>query len=459
MRKPIVALVGRPNVGKSTLFNRIVGRRMAIVEDLPGTTRDRLYADADWAGVDFVVVDTGGLVELRSTGQADRQRPAPATAQTAGVESGLFLEQMRDQAYVAIAEAEVVVFLVDAEAGMTAGDQEVAEVLRRTQKPVLLAANKADNERRRADAVEFYALGLGDPMPISALHGLGTGDLLDAIVEALPPIEAEEDEEDERVKIAIVGRPNVGKSSLLNRLLGQERVIVSEVPGTTRDAIDMEVQFGDERIVLIDTAGIRRRGKIAPGVEKYSALRSLKAINRADVCLLLIDAQDKVAAQDQHIAGYILEEAKSVVVVVNKWDAIEKDTHTMAEYVQEVRGALRFLDYVPVLFVSAKTGQRVQQTLEVALQVQAERMRRISTGALNRLLQEALARNPPKSKGGQIPRFYYATQAEVDPPTFVFFVNDHTLIHFSYERYLENRIREVYGFLGTPLRLVFRSRR
>jgi GTP-binding protein len=459
MRKPIVALVGRPNVGKSTLFNRIVGRRMAIVEDLPGTTRDRLYADADWAGVDFVVVDTGGLVELRSTGQADRQRPAPATAQTAGVESGLFLEQMRDQAYVAIAEAEVVVFLVDAEAGMTASDQEVAEVLRRTQKPVLLAANKADNERRRADAVEFYALGLGDPMPISALHGLGTGDLLDAIVEALPPIEAEEDEEDERVKIAIVGRPNVGKSSLLNRLLGQERVIVSEVPGTTRDAIDMEVQFGDERIVLIDTAGIRRRGKIAPGVEKYSALRSLKAINRADVCLLLIDAQDKVAAQDQHIAGYILEEAKSVVVVVNKWDAIEKDTHTMAEYVQEVRGALRFLDYVPVLFVSAKTGQRVQQTLEVALQVQAERMRRIATGALNRLLQEALARNPPKSKGGQIPRFYYATQAEVDPPTFVFFVNDHTLIHFSYERYLENRIREVYEFLGTPLRLVFRSRR
>jgi GTP-binding protein len=458
MRKPIVALVGRPNVGKSALFNRIVGRRMAIVENLPGTTRDRLYADADWAGIDFVVVDTGGLVEMRSQGQADQRRPAPATAQTAGVESGLFLEQMRDQAYVAIAEAEVVVFVVDAEAGMTVSDQEVAEVLRRTEKPVLLAANKADNQRRRADAVEFYALGLGDPLPVSALHGLGTGDLLDAIVEALPTIAAEEDEEDERVKIAIVGRPNVGKSSLLNRLLGQERVIVSEVPGTTRDAIDMEVQFGDERIVLIDTAGIRRRGKIAPGVEKYSALRSLKAINRADVCLLLIDAQDKVVAQDQHIAGYILEEARSVVVVVNKWDAIEKDTHTMAEYVQEVHATLRFLDYVPVLFVSAKTGQRVQQTLEVALQVQAERTRRISTGALNRLLQEALARNPPKSKAGQRPRFYYATQAEVDPPTFVFFVNDHKLIHFSYERYLENRIREVYGFLGTPLRLVFRSR-
>jgi GTP-binding protein len=292
------------------------------------------------------------------------------------------------------------------------------------------------------------------------LHGLGTGDLLDDIVEALPPSEViEEEETDQRVKIAIVGRPNVGKSSLLNRLLGQERAIVSEVPGTTRDAIDMEIEFGGEPVILIDTAGIRRRGKIAPGVEKHSALRSLKAINRADVCLLLIDAQDKVTAQDQHIAGYILEEAKSVVVVVNKWDTIQKDTHTMAEYTQEVRAALRFLDYVPVLFISAKTGQRVQQTLEVALQVRAERARRISTGDLNRLLQEALARHPPPTRGGQRARFYYATQAEVDPPTFVFFVNDHELIHFSYERYLENSIRETYSFLGTPLRLIFRSRR
>jgi GTP-binding protein len=445
-------------VGKSTLFNRIVGRRMAIVEDLPGTTRDRLYAEADWGGVDFIVVDTGGLEVTTDKGQAVKSKQPPPIGQTAGVESGLFLDQMRDQAQIAIDEAEVVVFLVDTEAGLTSSDQEVADVLRRTEKPVILVANKADNKRRRADAVEFYALGLGDPIPISAQHGHGTGDLLDAIVEALPPAEAEE-EEDERVKIAIVGRPNVGKSSLLNRLLGVERVIVSEVPGTTRDAIDTEIEFEGEQMVLIDTAGIRRRGKIAPGVEKYSVLRALKAINRADVCLLLIDAQDKVTAQDQHIAGYILDEAKSVVVVVNKWDTVEKDTHTMPQYTKEIRAALRFMDYVPVLFISAKTGQRVQQALQVALQVRAERTHRISTADLNRLLQDAVARHPPKSKSGQWPRFYYVTQPEVDPPTFVFFVNDHKLVHFTYERYLENRIREAYGFLGTPLRLVFRSRR
>jgi GTP-binding protein len=454
MTKPIVALVGRPNVGKSTLFNRIVGRRVAIVEDLPGTTRDRLYADADWGGVDFVVVDTGGL-EMSDSGPPWRERPA--TAQAVGVESGLFLDQMRGQAQVAIAEADVVVLLVDAEAGLTASDQEVADVLRRAEKPVILVANKADNARRRADAVEFYALGLGDPIPISALHGHGTGDLLDLIVESLPPA-VEEAEEDERVKIAIVGRPNVGKSSLLNRLLGQERVIVSEVPGTTRDAIDMEIKFGGEPVVLIDTAGIRRRGKITPGVEKYSVLRALKAINRADVCLLLIDAQDKVTAQDQHIASYILDEARSVVVVVNKWDLIQKDTHTMVEYTQEIRAALRFMDYVPVLFISAKTGQRVRQVLEVAIQVQAERLRHVSTADLNRLLQDAVARHPPKSKAGRRLKFYYVTQPEVDPPTFVFFVNDRKLVHFTYQRYLENRIREVYSFLGTPLRLTFRSR-
>ncbi len=457
MAKPIVALVGRPNVGKSTLFNRIVGRRVAIVEDLPGTTRDRLYADAEWNGVDFVVIDTGGLETAGSRPAAEGKQPPPL-AQTAGVESGLFLEQMREQAQVAISEADVVVFLVDAASGLTASDQEVADVLRRAEKPVILAANKADNARRLADAVEFYSLGLGDPIAVSALHGHGTGDLLDAVVAALPSFEAEK-EEDQRVKIAIVGRPNVGKSSLLNRLLGQERVIVSEVPGTTRDAIDMEIEFGGEPVVLIDTAGIRRRGKIAVGVEKYSVLRSLKAINRADVCLLLIDAQDGVTAQDQHIAGYILEEDKSVVVVVNKWDAIEKDTHTMAAYTQQVRAALRFMDYVPVLFISAKTGQRVRQTLEVALQVQAERKRRIGTSDLNHLMTDAVAHHPPKSKSAKQLRFNYATQPEVDPPTFVFFVNDREMVHFTYKRYLENCIREAYGFVGTPLRLVFRSRK
>ena len=457
MTKPIVALVGRPNVGKSTLFNRIVGRRVAIVEDLPGTTRDRLYADADWGGVDFVVVDTGGL-EITGPGEGARgRRPPPATAQTVGVESGLFLEQMRQQAQIAIAEADVVVFLVDTETGLTLGDQEVAEVLRRSQKPVIVAANKADNAQRQAEAVEFYALGLGDPLPISALHGHGTGDLLDAIVESFPASE-EAEEEAEGVKIAIVGRPNVGKSSLLNRLLGQERVIVSEVPGTTRDAIDTTIQFEGQPVTLIDTAGIRRRGKIAPGVEKYSVLRALKAINRADVCLLLLDAQAKVTAQDQHIAGYILDEAKSVVVVVNKWDLIKKDTHTMAEYTREIRSALRFMDYVPVLFISAKTGRRVPQVLQVAIQVRSERLRRVSTAELNRLLQDAVARHPPKTRAGRRLKFYYATQPEVDPPTFVFFVNDHKLVHFTYQRYLENRLREAYGFLGTPLRLVFRSR-
>jgi GTP-binding protein len=466
--KPVVALVGCPNVGKSTLFNRIVGRRVAIVEDLPGTTRDRLYADAEWVGVAFLVVDTGGL-QVSSSAQTDAAaRQVPATGQAAGVESGLFLEEMRQQAHIAIEEADVVVFLVDVEAGLTSGDYEAADALRRTHKPVILAANKADNARRRADAVEFYTLGLGEPMPISALHGQGVGDLLDRIVEALGPLVGRHgglplpapgaQAEDERPHIAIVGRPNVGKSSLLNRLLGQERLIVSEVPGTTRDAIDTTLTVDGQEVVLIDTAGIRRRGKIAPGVEKHSVLRALKAINRADVCLLVVDAQDMITDQDQHIAGYILEEAKSAVIVVNKWDAVLKDTHTMAGYTQTIRSALGFLDYVPVLFVSARTGQRVRQVLEVALQVCAERKVHLSTADLNRMLQDALARHPPKSKAGRQLRFYYVTQAEVDPPTFIFFVNDFKLVHFTYERYLENRIREVYHFTGTPLRLIFRGR-
>jgi GTP-binding protein len=460
MSKPIAALVGRPNVGKSTLFNRFVGRRVAIVEDLPGTTRDRLYADADWAGVDFLVVDTGGLEVTDSARPAADPTKPPAIGQTAGVESGLFLEEMRQQAQIAIQEADVVVFLVDGGTGLTPRDQEVADVLRRTDKPVLLVVNKTETARRRADAVEFYTLGLGDPVPISALHGQGIGDLLDLIVESFGPAAelAKDEEEDERPKIAIVGRPNVGKSSLLNRLLGQERGIVSEVPGTTRDAIDTYLEWDGQQIVLIDTAGVRRRGKIAPGVEKHSVLRTLKAINRADVCLLLIDAQVKVTAQDQHIGGYILEEAKSVVLLVNKWDLVEKDSYTMGEYTRDIRAALGFLDYVPVLFISALTGQRVNQVLEVAFQVLAERQHRISTGDVNRLLRDAVAHHPPKSKTGRQLRFYYVTQAETEPPTFVFFVNDTEMVHFTYKRYLENRIREFHGFLGTPLRLLFRSR-
>ncbi|MGC8878624.1 MAG: ribosome biogenesis GTPase Der [Anaerolineae bacterium] len=468
--KPVVALVGRPNVGKSTLFNRLAGRRIAIVEDFPGTTRDRLYANAEWGGVSFLVVDTGGLTTVETARDKAAQHPhwraqsgtTPPIGQTAGVESGLFLEEMRRQAYIAIEEADVVVFLVDAEVGLTPDDREIANVLRRSCKPVLLVANKADSARRSADAVEFYALGLGEPIAVSALHGLGTGDLLERIVEALVSSGASPTEEEGAIRecpqIAIVGRPNVGKSSLLNRLLGEERIIVSEVPGTTRDAIDTMVHFAGQPLVLIDTAGIRRRGKIAPGVEKHSVLRTMKAINRADVCLLVLDARDRVTAQDQHIAGYILEEAKSAVIVVNKWDAVDKEAHTMQEYTQEIHSTLGFIDYVPVLFISALTGQCVHQVLEVALQVWRERHCRISTSDLNQLVQDAVARHPPKNRSGRQLRFYYATQAEVDPPTFIFFVNDPKLVHFSYQRYLENRIRELYHFTGTPLRLVFRGR-
>jgi len=450
--KPIVALVGRPNVGKSTLFNRLVGQRKAIVEDLAGTTRDRLYGDADWGGRDFVVVDTGGL-DLNPTppqeGQAGFQ---------AGAASRLFLQEIRSQAEIAMREAEVIVFLVDGDAGITAADQDVAELLRRTDKPVVLAVNKADNKQRRDEAVEFYALGLdSDPIPVSALHGTGTGDLLDAIVESLPMAQ-EEEEDDDSIKIAILGRPNVGKSSLVNKLLGEERVIVSNVPGTTRDAIDTRIEYEGQELVLIDTAGIRRRGKIEPGVEKHSFLRTIKAVGRADVCLLLLDAGDLVAAQDAHIASYILEESKSVVVVVNKWDTIEKDTYTINEYTQKVRHALKFMEYVPVLFISAKTGQRVNKVLAMALDVYDTSLQRIPTGEINRLLREAVATHPPKGTHRHRLKFLYATQVGVNPPTFVFFVNDSSLVHFTYQRYLENRIRERYGFAGTPLRLIFRNR-
>lgn len=458
-QKPIVALVGRPNVGKSTLFNRLIGQRKAIIEDLPGTTRDRLYGETDWSGRDFIVVDTGGLEFATSlAGQETAKRASSATGFQAGTTSRLFLEEIRQQVDIAITEAEVIVFLVDGEAGLTPTDNDIATLLRRTDKPIVLAVNKADSQKRRNEAVEFYSLGLGDPIPISALHGIGTGDLLDAIVESLPLVPEEETDDEDLIKIAIVGRPNVGKSSLLNKLLGEERVIVSEVPGTTRDAIDTRITFEGLDLLLIDTAGIRRRGKIEPGVEKYSFLRSLKAVSRADVCLLLLDAQEMVTAQDAHIAGYILEENKSVVVIVNKWDLVDKDTQTMDEFVKRIRADLRFLDYVPILFISAKSGQRVNKVLPLALRVQEERLRRISTGVLNRLLREAVAQHPPKGSQRQQLKFFYATQASVDPPTFVFFVNDQSLVHFTYERYLENKLREAYGFLGTPLRLIFRNR-
>ncbi|RMF37998.1 MAG: ribosome biogenesis GTPase Der [Chloroflexi bacterium] len=460
--KPIVALVGRPNVGKSTLFNRLAGARLAVVDERPGTTRDRLHADTEWAGVPFTVVDTGGIEvlperRLEAVEQRLRGRRVHAPVEPLAENSALFVREIREQAEIAIAEADTIVMLTDAQTGLTAADEEVAAILRRTHKPVIVAVNKADNAALRQAATEFYALGLGEVYPISALHGTGTGDLLDAVVAALPPAPPEEEDE-ESVKIAIVGRPNVGKSSLLNRLLGEERAIVSPIPGTTRDAIDTRLEWEGVPITLIDTAGIRRRGRIGRGVEKYSVLRALRAIRRADVALLLVDATEGVTAQDTHIAGMILDEAVSVVVLVNKWDAIEKDTYTMVEYSKEVRAALHFMDYVPVLFISALTGQRVNQVIPTALRVQEQRLVRIPTAELNRIVRAAVEAHRPPSKAGKRLKIYYAVQPAVDPPTFIFYVNDPDLVHFSYERYLENRIRDHYEFLGTPLRLVFRGK-
>jgi GTPase len=456
MTKPLVALVGRPNVGKSTLFNRLAGQRLAVVDDTPGTTRDRIEAESEWNGRAFTVVDTGGLEALPER-VARGGKPLSAHTPLA-VASAEFLPQIREQAEMAIEAADAIVFVVDATSGITAADEEVVNILRRTHKPVFVAANKADSPQRRDDAVEFYALGLGEVFPLSALHGTGTGDLLDALVAAFPSQKAEP--EDESVKIAIVGRPNVGKSSLLNAILGQERAIVSPIPGTTRDALDTRIVWETLPVTLIDTAGIRRRGHIEVGVEKYSVLRALKAIQRADVALLLIDAMDGVTAQDTHIAGFILEETKSAVVVVNKWDAVPgKTSKTMDEYTAHVRSTLNFMDYVPVLFVSAKMGTRVDSVLPTALRVQEERLIRIPTGELNRIVRDAMEKQAPPTKAGKRLNIYYATQPRTDPPTFVFHVNDRELAHFSYERYLENQIRAAYGFLGTPLRLSFRQRK
>ena len=450
-RKPVVALVGRPNVGKSTLFNRLIGRPTAIVEDVPGTTRDRIYGESDWNGVGFVVIDTGGLEipENMRTGSRD----APQSL----VVSGQFASFVQNQAQLAMDEADAIVLVVDARSGLTAADEEVAEVLRRSKKPVFLAVNKAESQQLQQDAVEFWALGLGDPYPISAYHGDGVADMLDEIVKVLPPYPVDEEKE-ATIGIAIVGRPNVGKSSLLNVLVGQERAIVSDVPGTTRDPIDMELTFEGQPITLIDTAGIRRRGRVEQGIEQYSVLRSMRSIDRADIALLLIDAQEGVTAQDMHVAGYVLERNKSVIVLINKWDAIEKDSHTMAEYARTVREQLNFLDYVPVLFVSAKTRQRVNKVLPTALEVAAARRHRLSTSEVNQVLSEAYEATQIPMRQGRTLRIYYGTQVGNDPPTFVIFVNDEELVHFSYARYLENRIRAYYPFEGTPIKLLFRSR-
>ncbi len=457
MPKPMVALVGRPNVGKSTLFNRLAEERLAVVDDVPGTTRDRLLAESEWSGVVFDIVDTGGI-DPTQTGPGKTKQPL-------SVGSAEYINEIRYQAEIAIREADAVLLITDVLSGVTPADQEVAQILRRTQRerngelwpPVLLIVNKADNRELRTQALQFYELGMGDPHPISALHGTGVGDLLDELINQLPA--TGEEEQDDSVKIAIVGKPNVGKSSLLNKLIGQERAIVSPIPGTTRDAVDTSMVYHDIPITLIDTAGIRRRGRIEPGVEKYSVIRSMRAIERADVALLLIDATTGVTAQDTHIGGYILDSWKSSVVIVNKWDAIEKDTYTMIEYTNHVRQALKFMDYVPVLFISAKTGQRVNQVLPTALKVQEERLVRLSTSQLNRVLQKAQDHHPAPSLKGRQFKFYYGTQVRSEPPTFLLYANDPKLAHFSYLRYLENRLRESYPFQGTPIRLLLRKRR
>ncbi len=505
---PIVAIVGRPNVGKSTLFNRVVGERAAIVEDRARTTRDRIYGEADWNGRRFLVVDTGGL-------EVETADPIEARVQ--------------DQARIAIAEADVIVFVVEAISGLTPADQEAAELLRRAKAPVLVAVNKSDNPKRELEAAEFWQLGWERTFPIAASHGRGVADLLDEVVVALPPESDEElarkrreeeaeafarevetgalepivvgeddgedaldgvgeaidaaaadaigeavDEEARRwdalmaaeseerpPAIALVGRPNVGKSSLLNALLREERSIVSAVPGTTRDAIDTRLPWGRTEIVLIDTAGIRRRGKVAgsAAADRFSALRSMKAIARADVAVVLIDAVDGLTAQDAHIAGYVVDEGRGLVVAVNKWDAVEGKTgRTFDQYVTWIRAEAPFLDFAPIVSISAKTGQRVERVLELAVDIWAERRRRVPTAELNRVVTEAVRRQEPPPTKGRRPKLFYATQATVAPPTFVFFARDADAVHFSYQRYLENQLRDAFGFLGTPLRLVFRER-
>jgi len=455
MAKPVVALVGRPNVGKSTLFNRLTGERLAIVDEVPGTTRDRLLAEADWSGYFFYVMDTGGIDPSKGKGQAPLS-----------IGSKDFIRQIRAGAELAMEESDVILFVVDGQAGITPADEEIVDILRRKQRPgqdgpqppILLVVNKTESSRMRQSAPEFYALGMGEPYPISALHGTGTGDLLDEVVRHIEAI-GEDMEEDDSVKIAIVGKPNVGKSSLLNKIVGQERAIVSDIPGTTRDAVDTKLTYDGLPITLIDTAGIRRRGKVIPGVEKYSVLRSMKAIERADVAILVIDATTSITTQDTHIAGYIKDAWKSAVVTVNKWDLVEKDAFTINDYTAHIRRELNFMDYVPMIFISALTGKRVERVLPLALRVQEERLVRLTTSQINKIIQHAQDMHPAPSRTGRALRIYYGTQVRSDPPTFMLYVNNPEYAHFSYLRYIENQIREDYPFNGTPIRLVLKRRR
>lgn len=437
MPKPIVAIVGRPNVGKSMLFNKLIGKRLSIVEDTPGVTRDRIYGETDWNGRAFTLVDTGGI-EPRTDNQ--------------------ILEFMREQAQIAIDTASVIVFLTDIRTGLTASDHEVANLLLRSGKPIVLAVNKMDSTGAPdPDFYEFYNLGLGDPIAVSAVHGHGTGDLLDACVAHFPP-EDEEEPEDDAIKVAVIGKPNAGKSSLVNKILGENRVIVSDVAGTTRDAIDSRFENDKGTFVFIDTAGLRKKSRVAENIEKYSALRATMAIERADVCLIMIDATEGVTEQDTKVAGMAHEAGKSSIIVVNKWDLVEKDGKTMDRMREDVRKGLAFMTYAPVLFISAKTGQRVDRLFELIEYVSNQASTRITTGMLNEVLADAQARvQPPTDKGRRL-KIYYMTQVGIRPPHYVIFCNDSRLFHFSYQRYLENCIRSTFGLEGTPIRISIRQR-
>ncbi|MDK2984631.1 MAG: GTPase [Clostridia bacterium] len=437
MAKPIIAIVGRPNVGKSTLFNRITGGRVAIVDDLPGVTRDRLYRDASWCEHQFTVVDTGGI---EFAGKSDK-----------------IIEQVKNQADLAIEEADLILFVVDGRQGITPADEDVAEIIRKTNKPVILVVNKIENFDNPSNVYEFYNLGLGEPIAISAEHGHNIGDLLDRVVEILPDIE-EEDLED-IIKIAVVGRPNVGKSSLVNKILGQERVIVSDIPGTTRDAIDSFLKRDGKQYILIDTAGIRRKARINLPTERYSVIRSLRAVDRSDVVLVLINATEGVTEQDKKIAGYVHEQGKSVIIAVNKWDLIEKDHATMNKFDEEIRHELGFMQYAPTIYISALTGQRVGKIFDLVDFVAEQATYRVATSLLNEVIRDALAYTPPPTEKGKRLKIFYVTQSGTKPPSFVLFVNDKKLLHFSYKRYIENQLRQAFGFEGNPLRIIVRERK
>ncbi|MBQ8151439.1 MAG: ribosome biogenesis GTPase Der [Firmicutes bacterium] len=435
MSKPLVAVVGRPNVGKSTFFNKVVGRRVSIVEDTPGVTRDRIYAEAEWRGIHFALIDTGGI-------EPDSD--------------DIILSQMREQAQIAMDTADVILFMVDGKDGLTAADREVGEMLYKTGKEVVLAVNKVDKAELPDDFYDFYELGLGEPIAISSANMLNLGDLLDRIVESFP--EGAGTEEEDNIKIAVIGKPNVGKSSLINKLLGENRVIVSPIAGTTRDSIDTPFEKDGEKYLLIDTAGIRRKSKVNEDIDRFSVIRAVAAIERCDVCLLMIDASEGVTEQDKKIAGVAHEAGKGLVIVVNKWDLVEKETNTMSIFTKEVKSELTFMSYAPVIFISALTGQRMHKVIETARMVAANRAMRVPTGQLNNLITDAtMMKQPPSDKGKRL-KIYYVTQVGVNPPLFSFQVNKRQLMHFSYARYLENKIRESFGFEGTSLKFVFREK-